>query len=82
MEVKVLLFARLREVFRQDEVIIDIERGSRASDLLARLVSLKPELKPLAAKLNVAVNQDVVSGDYTLADSAAEIAVFPPVGGG
>jgi molybdopterin converting factor subunit 1 len=81
MEVKILLFARLREAFGQEELTLDIENGSRAEDLIAKLSSLRPELHQLQSKLNVAVNQDMVGLDHIL-KATDEIAVFPPVGGG
>jgi molybdopterin converting factor subunit 1 len=81
MEVKVLLFAGLREVFEKDELSLALNDGACARELIEMLSKIKPELSTYQNRLNIAVNQDLVGLDHVLGDSD-EIAVFPPVGGG
>lgn len=81
MEIKVLVFARLRELFGEDEVSITLPDGSTAEALLDAMVAAQPSLKDSRKALHVAVNQDIADPGQVL-KAADEIALFPPVGGG
>ena len=82
MKVKVLVFARLRELFGGDEVCLSFIAPPKVEALLDELVALCPELSSQRGGLQVAVNQRLCRDlDAELA-AGDEVAVFPPVGGG
>lgn len=81
MDLDVLLFARLRELFGAETVCVALPNDATAASLLDALCALEPELNSRRAGLRVAVNQELVSADHALRRED-EVAVFPPVGGG
>jgi len=76
VEVKVRLFAVLRERAGADEVVLDLPEGAVVGDALERLGSLAEGL-PLV----LAVNREYAPGDRAL-DPGDELALIPPVSGG
>lgn len=81
MRVRVLLFARLRELSGREIVELDLEPGATVGDAWSRLCELVPSLAvfphpPLAARNleYAAPGEPVGEGD--------EIAFLPPVSGG
>lgn len=84
MNINVLYFARLREVFGISTETLTLPEGANVDTLLDLLrqrgEAWSENLAPQRA-FRVAVNQDVARGDTPLDDSA-EVAIFPPVTGG
>lgn len=84
MNVNVLYFARLREVFGVNAETLALPDGARVDTLLDLLRQRgdvwADNLAPQRA-FRVAVNQDVAQADTPLNDGA-EVAIFPPVTGG
>lgn len=84
MNVNVLYFARLREVFGVSSETLVLPEGAVVETLLALLRQRGDvwidNLAPQRA-FRVAVNQDVAQADTPLKDDA-EVAIFPPVTGG
>lgn len=81
MSVKVLYFARLREVFgRAEEEIEAASVGELLDRLVARGGSFAEELAG-RRPFRVAVNQTLAERETLLA-SGDEVAIFPPVTGG
>ena len=81
MRVKVLAFARIREVLGRSEQELDLPGGARAADAWLLLASTVPELDALGGSTRMARNGRVVSPDESLCDGD-ELALLPPVGGG
>ncbi len=84
MHIKLLYFARLREVFALDRESLDLPEGSRVTDLLDLLRARgEPWTTELSAgrSFRVAVNQDLAEAQLSLKE-ADEVALFPPVTGG
>ncbi len=84
MNVNLLYFARLREVFGLASETLTLQDGANV-DALIEMLRQRGEvwaenLAPHRA-FRVAVNQDVANGDTPLIDRA-EVAIFPPVTGG
>ena len=77
MKIKVLLFAGLREKMGQGEMVLDLIKGSRVSDLKKSLELEETFWKSLA----FAVNQ-TYSPESSLLQEGDEVALIPPVAGG
>jgi sulfur-carrier protein len=84
MNVNLLYFARLREVFGLGSETLTLPEGANVDALIELLrqrgAVWAENLAPNRA-FRVAVNQDVANGDTPLSDRA-EVAIFPPVTGG
>lgn len=81
MQLRVLLFAGLRERLRRDAVELALPAGARARDLLAALAAAEPGLAASLSVCRVAVNHEFVANDHLLAEGD-EVALIPPVSGG
>ena len=85
MKIKVLFFAKLRELFGTNQVDVTFtESDNKVSDVLA---ALRQKGEVWAEELNenksfrIAVNQEMVSEDVMI-NEGDEMALFPPVTGG
>ena len=81
MALRVLAFARLRELLGFGERSVEITPAATLDDLWATLTAAVPEAGRLRASTRFARNGIVVDGATRLADGD-EIALLPPVGGG
>ena len=79
IQVRVLAFARLRELLGFAERVIDVESGATAQDLWDQLA--QPSAASLAASTRFARNGRIVAATQPL-DDGDELAFLPPVGGG
>ena len=85
MKIKVLFFAKLRELFGTNQVDVTFtESDNKVSDVLA---ALRQKGEVWAEELNenksfrIAVNQELVTEDVMI-NEGDEMALFPPVTGG
>ena len=78
---KVLLFARLKDLAGCGEVEIALAPGSRVVELRQKIVELHPALASLLPKCAVAINDEYADDDVTIGVSD-RIALLPPVSGG
>src|SRR5437588_1839400 len=76
MQVRVRLFAQLRERAGADEVEIELPEGALVSDALERLSAVTDGVRVV-----VAVNHEYANPNASLA-SGDELALIPPVSGG
>jgi molybdopterin converting factor subunit 1 len=81
MQIRVLAFARLRELLEAPETSLAIPEESRVADVWTALVQRCPPLAKERGSTRVARNGRLVSFDETLVDGD-ELAFLPPVGGG
>lgn len=81
MQLRVLLFAGLRERLRRDALDLELPAGARAADVLAALAAASPDLSGSLSVCRVAVNLEFVAADHPIA-AGDEVAVIPPVSGG
>jgi molybdopterin converting factor small subunit len=81
MAVRVLAFARLRELLGFGERSLETPPAATVDDLWTSLTAAVPEAVRLRASTRFARNGVVVDGATHIADGD-EIALLPPVGGG
>jgi molybdopterin synthase catalytic subunit len=81
MKVRVKIFAGARDAVGEREVLLDLDEGASAAELLQRLAGRYPRLQPLLPSLRVAVNREYVTGTHRLREDD-EVALIPPVSGG
>lgn len=81
MSVRVLAFARLRELLGFGAREVDLDDGATLDDLWARLAAGAASLRELRASTRFARNGVLAPGTTPLRDGD-EIALLPPVGGG
>ena len=84
MNVRVLYFARLREVFGRGQESVELPSPASLAELLASLRgrggAWAEELAPGRA-FRMAVNHEIAGEDAALSEGD-EVAIFPPVTGG
>ena len=78
---KVRLFAILRDVVGQREISISVPSGVTVRYLNNEILKKYPQLNSFSNKFVTSVNYKVTSGD-TIITSSDEIALLPPVSGG
>jgi molybdopterin converting factor small subunit len=81
MTVRVLAFARLRELLGRGEFRLELEPEADVRSAWSALCVLHPPIAALAASTRFARNGRLVEGGEPLADGD-EFALLPPVGGG
>jgi molybdopterin converting factor subunit 1 len=79
--VRVLAFARLRELLGFGERGVELRSGATAHDLWKLLAAQQPAIDAFATSARLARNGSLVDGSVTL-NEGDEIALLPPVGGG
>lgn len=81
MRVRVLAFARIREILGAAHRDVTLPDGSVAGDAWDALAGEVPGLVPLRASTRLARNGRLAAGDEPLHDGD-ELALLPPSGGG
>lgn len=79
--IRVLLFARARELANRDSVSFALSANPTVADLRANLAARIPELASLLASSAIAVNREFAEDSVALREND-EIALIPPVSGG
>lgn len=81
MRIRVLAFARLREILNAAETVLELGAGARVGDAWAALADGLPALEEHRASTRIACNGRLVAHDHAL-HNGDEVALLPPVGGG
>ena len=81
MIVRIVPFARLRELLVSADLERNVADGATAEDLWDALARAHPELGPLRASTRFAIGGAFVHGTAALRDGD-ELALLPPFGGG
>ena len=83
MRLKVLFFARSREIVGASELALELGDGATTSTLLERLLREHPGLQEVMRACVFAVNQEYVSKDEAAPlKDGDEVAIIPPLSGG
>jgi molybdopterin converting factor subunit 1 len=81
MQVRVRLFASLRESVGRERLELELPDGASVEEAWRSLASRHPALEVLRPSLAAAVNRSYAGFDAPLADGD-EVAFIPPVSGG
>ena len=81
MRVTVRLFARLRDLVGNSELVRDAPAGATVRTIWEALVREYPAIAPYAETMSCAVNADYARMT-TAVDDGDEVAFLPPVSGG
>jgi molybdopterin synthase catalytic subunit len=81
MRIRVLLFGQLKDIVGQPEESLELQPGSRISDLMARYGERFPRFKPMASSIACSVNREYASVSIILKEGD-EVGLLPPVSGG
>lgn len=82
MKVRVLAFARLRELLGGGSHELQVEDGATAGDVWDLLANRYAAIVPLAASTRIARNGHVVTDLSEPLRDGDELSLLPPVGGG
>ncbi len=78
---KVLLFARARDLAGTDAIDLELPPGATVADVRRVLAGRHPQLAPLLGRSAFAVDDEFAKED-TLIHANAVVALLPPVSGG
>jgi molybdopterin converting factor subunit 1 len=81
MNIKILLFATLKERAKRAQMSLALDDGATVGDLKTRLAAEAPGLAPALPTALVSVNREFAFQQDTLHDGD-EVGLFPPVSGG
>jgi molybdopterin converting factor subunit 1 len=81
VKVRVVLFARPRELVGQPAVDLELPPGARAADAWGALAVRYPQLGELPKSYRCALNSEYAAWEDGLKEGD-EVAVIPPVSGG
>jgi molybdopterin converting factor subunit 1 len=81
MQVRVRLFASLREAVGQDRLSLELPDGASVEAAWRRLAGEHPALAPARKSLAAAINRRYASFETALRDGD-EVVFIPPVSGG
>ena len=82
MKVRVLAFARVRELLGGASHELQVEDGATVADVWDVLADRYNALAPLASSTRIARNGRIVSDSTDRVQNGDELALLPPVGGG
>lgn len=81
MRVAVQLFARLRELAGERELMCAVPAGATVEDVWREVVARHPPLAPFSGAVSAAVNEDFARRHAPVSDGDT-VAFLPPVSGG
>uniref|UniRef100_A0A0C9RR59 Molybdopterin synthase sulfur carrier subunit n=1 Tax=Wollemia nobilis TaxID=56998 RepID=A0A0C9RR59_9CONI len=81
VKVKVLFFARARELVGVSEKVLVMEEGSTTLDCVNKLLLQVPSLKEINDCMALALNEMYTTGS-TIVKEGDELALIPPISGG
>jgi len=81
MKIRIRYFASLREIVGQSEETLNVDAGTRVSDIRTQLLTRYARLQAILDRSVCAVNRSYVHAETVLHEND-EIVFIPPMGGG
>jgi molybdopterin converting factor subunit 1 len=78
---KVLFFARARDLAGAAEAVMELPPGATVADLRRALSNRHPQLAPLLERCAMAVDNELADANTPISPTAV-VALLPPVSGG
>ena len=82
MQLRILLFAAIRDAADADSVDIAMQDSPSASDIIDAVADRFPKVAGLIRVSRLAVDGQYVGNEYVVEKPEAEFALIPPVSGG